>query len=171
MPNPFAIAAGGLSLIQGIQGAASARAQGRLTMQSIDEQMGSLYEQQDKLREAYEGQRGHVTDMYGNRVNLLTERVGRSLFEQGIEADLRLGKSGLAYSGSSERITKLERGRVTGQYKSEQLSMYDRMRSDIMSLNLKETQEVGGIDLQLTSLKGERRLAQEQAGQRFLGVL
>jgi len=168
--NPFAIATAGLSLAEGIFGASSARAAGRASMASIDEQMRIIEEQRYKLREAYTKQRGLITDTYGNKVQNLMSLVGNTLTDIGLESQSRLGQSGLAYVGGIDRREKLARKRVSNEYSGQQFSLYSRMQEDLMGSEMREASEIANLDVTTAQLRGERSIAEQQSKQRFLGI-
>jgi hypothetical protein len=160
----------GLSLYEGITGASQQRKLGEATAKSIEEQMRLLNEQRKKLGEAYEGRRNIVTDVYGNKVSSLVDRVGQTLQTIGMETDFNLGKSGLAYSGTLRKREDLTRKRVGLDYSSEQRSLYDTMRSQLADIRGSELREQGDIDTKLTQLQGELEVANIQKQSKFLGI-
>lgn len=170
MANPFAIAAGGLSLIQGISGASQERKMAELTAQSIQEEMRLLSEQREKLGEFYTQRRGLITDVYGNRVSNLMDAVGQTLQEQGIEADYRLGKTGLAYSGSVRTRDVLSRKKTVTDYSRRQGSLYDKMKSDILDTQMAESRDISSLDIRQANLEGQLDIAREQMDTKFLGI-
>lgn len=168
--NPLTVAMVGLSLFEGITGASSSREMARRGKESVEEQMKLLNRQRRELEQLYAEKGEIVTDVYGNKVTNLLERTGLNLTDISDRFDAVASRSGLAFSGTAERRRDLSERRTTLAYKSDARSLYDKLVSDRMDLDIAKSREFGNIDIQLAGLEGQADIYEAQANQRFLGI-
>jgi len=166
----FEAVTAGLSLFEGALNAGSARKAARAQMASIDNEITALNEQRTKLESAFTARRGIVRDMFGNKVNSLMDTVGNSLEDINADFESASRKSGLAFSGDLETRASEAGQRSKSQFKFNRNSLIDNLQSSMIELDVKETEQIGGINTRIESLRGERSIAEDQSKKRFLGI-
>lgn len=168
--DPFSAALFGLSIAEGIGGAASQREQARNSIESIDRQMNLLSKQKDELGQYYTEKKGYVTDAYGNQVTSLIDKVGQQLYATEDKYTSAMSKSNLSYSGTLSNKASMDASNLNKQYSNSTKTLTTGLKSDLSTLEYNKQKEFGQIDLQLESLKGERKMYESQSKERFLGI-
>ena len=136
------------------------------------------------LVEAYEAKGDIITDIYGTRI-----QSTKDLFKEQTTATNIMGKeltynveeskarTGLAFSGSATRRGETEQDKFRSgvrtqglQYRSQLDELKNRYRAEEFENKFEKDKVLSDLDISLANLRGQKRQAEAQENQKFLGI-
>ena len=155
-------AAFGISLLDSYQSSQAESQMAKHTFESANREMKMLLEHKKELEERYKIKRKHMTDIHGNKVETLSNKISSSLLEASEMRSDEISKSGFADPGSRKYTIEKDRKRKAGQLETK--SLWDRYAAAQDELKFKEEEDLYQIDLQANRLMGEMQMAMAQGG-------
>lgn len=160
----------GVSIIEGITNAKSARDRANKNISMIDQQLELIVENKKALEEAFKSQRGYVTDKYGNSMQSLNQKIGLGFEGVNNEYQGAVSKSDLAYSGSIEKNYDMAQRDLSGRYQDSATGLRDNLQGTMLDLTTREQTQMNELHSQWRQLMGQRGAYGQQSKTKFLGI-
>ena len=168
--DPFIGGMIGVSMLEGILGAGSARDVARANVTSIDEQIALLNKQRKELSTAFEQKKGIATEGYERKEEYLRETTGERLGDVDYKYDVAASKTDLAFSGTVERGREKETDVLQSGYEFGRESLYDQLGANLLNIEMEKADRFGQIESQIAGLTAQRRVEDARASDRFMGI-
>jgi len=166
----FAAIGLGVTLYEGITGAGKNRQHGRRQKANVQDQMRRIGEQREQINELGKLRKEFATNVYGNQVKSLMDRVNEGLFKSNEAANAATQKAGMAFSGTVERNQAVNDKFARRSFSNSQDSLYDRFTEDKLSIDQGVARDQANLDVKMSELKGQEKMFDQQSKQKFLGL-
>lgn len=170
MAFPLAAAIGvGISLFDQAQGAANNRAQARLSMDFIDQEIDALNDNREALEDFRQARKEFVSNINRGQFSSLLDSVGIKDTTIAAEQEIGIAKSGLASSGF-DNVMERARSALGVQFKDSSRSLADQLSTSFLEIETDFFQKSADLDTRIRQLESERKVAKQQSKQKFLGI-
>ena len=134
-------------------------------------EIGLLRKQKAEFEGLYKQRRGYITDLYGNEVRSLTSKLQNTLYDIGTQKGSAERQSGLAYSGTINTMSNRATDVSGRDYDINRESLFTKLQSSLLESTMSERREIGAIESQIESLKGQFKMNQPRIPDFMSGIL